>query len=140
MPAPPSTTTGGRRAGAGLGTGAGPRWGPGPGTATRRGDPARRGDPVLRGGPSRGCPWRADARGGPWRRPGRAPRLIRRSDPETYAVGLILRGRQTIVQNRREAPLGAGDLVVYSTSPPTRRSCGPSGRRRPPSSCRCPAP
>ncbi|WP_205380781.1 helix-turn-helix domain-containing protein [Streptomyces actuosus] len=48
----------------------------------------------------------------------RTPRLIRRSDPEMYAVGLILRGRQVIVQDRSEAPLGAGDLVVYSTSHP----------------------
>ncbi|MCW5253117.1 MULTISPECIES: helix-turn-helix domain-containing protein [unclassified Streptomyces] len=48
----------------------------------------------------------------------RTPRLIRRSDPEMYAVGLILSGRQIIVQNRCEAPLGAGDLVVYSTSHP----------------------
>jgi AraC-like DNA-binding protein len=35
-----------------------------------------------------------------------------------YAVGLILRGRQGIVQERREASLTAGDLVVYSTSRP----------------------
>lgn len=48
----------------------------------------------------------------------RTPRLIRQSDPEMYAVGLILRGRQVIVQERREAPLGVGDLVVYSTSHP----------------------
>ncbi|MGW7527961.1 AraC family transcriptional regulator [Streptomyces sp. NPDC054783] len=48
----------------------------------------------------------------------RTPQLIRQSDPEMYAVGLILRGQQAIVQNRCEAPLGAGDLVVYSTSRP----------------------
>ncbi|MFH9354839.1 helix-turn-helix domain-containing protein [Kitasatospora sp. NPDC017646] len=48
----------------------------------------------------------------------RTPRLIRQSDPEMYCVGLILRGQQVIVQDRCEAPLGAGDLVVYSTSHP----------------------
>ncbi|MGW3172655.1 AraC-like ligand-binding domain-containing protein [Streptomyces sp. NPDC001153] len=48
----------------------------------------------------------------------RTPQLIRQSDPEMYAVGLILRGQQGIVQGRCEAPLGAGDLVVYSTSRP----------------------
>jgi len=48
----------------------------------------------------------------------RTPRLIRRSDPEMYAVGLVLRGEQGILQNRRQASLGAGELVVYSTSRP----------------------
>ncbi|MEU8353116.1 helix-turn-helix domain-containing protein [Streptomyces sp. NPDC048845] len=48
----------------------------------------------------------------------RTPRLIRRSDPDMYAVGLILRGRQGITQERREASLATGDLVVYSTSRP----------------------
>ncbi|MBQ0985285.1 helix-turn-helix domain-containing protein [Streptomyces sp. F63] len=48
----------------------------------------------------------------------RTPHLIRRSDPEMYAIGLILRGEQAIVQDRREAPIGVGDLVVYSTSHP----------------------
>ncbi|MBG0857701.1 helix-turn-helix domain-containing protein [Streptomyces spinoverrucosus] len=48
----------------------------------------------------------------------RTPRLIRQSDPEMYAVGLILRGQQVMVQDGCEARLGAGDLVVYSTSRP----------------------
>ncbi|MFB7445108.1 helix-turn-helix domain-containing protein [Streptomyces mirabilis] len=48
----------------------------------------------------------------------RTPQLIRQSDPEMYAVGLILRGEQVILQDRCEAPLGVGDLVVYSTSHP----------------------
>ncbi|MDQ0780141.1 AraC-like DNA-binding protein [Streptomyces aurantiacus] len=48
----------------------------------------------------------------------RTPQLIRQSDPEMYAVGLILRGQQVITQDRCEAPLGEGDLVVYSTSHP----------------------
>ncbi|MBD3005162.1 MULTISPECIES: helix-turn-helix domain-containing protein [unclassified Streptomyces] len=48
----------------------------------------------------------------------RTPRLIRQSDPEMYAVGLIHRGHQVIHQERCEASLGAGDLVVYSTSHP----------------------
>ncbi|MEV8569362.1 helix-turn-helix domain-containing protein [Streptomyces sp. NPDC051322] len=48
----------------------------------------------------------------------RTARLIRRSDPEMYAVGLIVRGEQAIHQDQCEASLGAGDLVVYSTSHP----------------------
>lgn len=48
----------------------------------------------------------------------RTPRLIRRSDPGMYAVGLILGGDHVIVQDRRAAPLEPGDLVVYSTSRP----------------------
>ncbi|MER6531555.1 helix-turn-helix domain-containing protein [Streptomyces sp. NPDC001508] len=48
----------------------------------------------------------------------RTPRLIRQSDPEMYAVGLILRGEQVFIKDRCEAPLGVGDLVVYSTSHP----------------------
>jgi AraC-like DNA-binding protein len=48
----------------------------------------------------------------------RTPRLIRQSDPETYAVSLSRRGRQTISQDGVQAVLGAGDLVVYSTSRP----------------------
>jgi AraC-like DNA-binding protein len=48
----------------------------------------------------------------------RTPQLIRRSDPEMYAVGLILRGEQVIRQDRTQASLAQGDLVVYSTSRP----------------------
>ncbi|EPH41374.1 putative transcriptional activator NphR [Streptomyces aurantiacus JA 4570] len=60
----------------------------------------------------------------------RTPRLIRRSDPEMYAVGLILQGRQGILQERCEAACQAGDLVVYSTSHPFETvvdaQCGPA--------------
>ncbi|SFY51820.1 AraC-like ligand-binding domain-containing protein [Streptomyces sp. F-1] len=48
----------------------------------------------------------------------RTPRLIRRSDPEMYAVGLVLRGVQGILQAQCHASLDAGELVVYSTSHP----------------------
>jgi AraC-like DNA-binding protein len=51
-------------------------------------------------------------------RSSRTPKLIRRSDPDEYAVGLILRGRQGLVQDRREAAAGAGDLIMYSDSRP----------------------
>nr|WP_275548864.1 helix-turn-helix domain-containing protein [Streptomonospora sp. PA3] len=48
----------------------------------------------------------------------RTPALIRRSDPEMYAVALIRGGRQVIFQDGRESVLKPGDLVVYSTSHP----------------------
>ncbi|MEI5527924.1 helix-turn-helix domain-containing protein [Streptomyces brasiliscabiei] len=48
----------------------------------------------------------------------RTPRLIRRSDPAGYTVGLILRGSHGILQERREASLGAHELLVYSDSRP----------------------
>ncbi|MDQ0810752.1 AraC-like DNA-binding protein [Streptomyces sp. B3I7] len=50
----------------------------------------------------------------------RTPRLIRQSDPEMYAVGLIRRGRQIIARGRCESALETGDLVVYCTSRPYR--------------------
>jgi AraC-binding-like domain/Bacterial SH3 domain len=59
----------------------------------------------------------------------RTPRSIRRSDPEKYAVGLVLRGRQVIVQDGCETALGAGDLVVCSTSHPYT-AAAEGGRRR----------
>ncbi|MFD9883416.1 helix-turn-helix domain-containing protein [Streptomyces alboflavus] len=48
----------------------------------------------------------------------RTRQLIRRSDPEMYAVGLVVRGQQGILQERCEAACRAGDLVLYSTSHP----------------------
>ncbi len=48
----------------------------------------------------------------------RTPRLIRQSDPEMYAVGLIVSGQQAIAQARKHTPMRPGDLVVYSTSHP----------------------
>ncbi|WP_037252258.1 helix-turn-helix domain-containing protein [Kibdelosporangium aridum] len=48
----------------------------------------------------------------------RTPKLIRRFDPGVYAVGLILCGRQGIVQDEIQALPGAGDLLVYTDSRP----------------------
>lgn len=48
----------------------------------------------------------------------RTPKLIRRSDPELYAVGLILGGRQTVAQAEREAAPEPHNLVLYSTFKP----------------------
>jgi AraC-like DNA-binding protein len=48
----------------------------------------------------------------------RTPKLIRRSDPDLYSVGLILRGQQTIDQAGRETTPGVRDLVVYSSFRP----------------------
>ncbi|MFI0901565.1 helix-turn-helix domain-containing protein [Streptomyces sp. NPDC020983] len=50
----------------------------------------------------------------------RTPRLIRQADPEMYAVGLVVRGRQSIAQARTVSELGPQDLVVYTTSRPYR--------------------
>ncbi|GAA2277968.1 AraC family transcriptional regulator [Streptomyces ruber] len=57
------------------------------------------------------------------------PRPGRQSAPETYAVALVLRGRQGISQNGREASLGAGDLVLFSASRP--REAVVEARREP---------
>ncbi|MEV0678860.1 helix-turn-helix domain-containing protein [Actinosynnema sp. NPDC050436] len=46
----------------------------------------------------------------------RTARLIRRSDPEQYQVGVVLTGRQGIDQNRTCACLDAGQLVLYDSS------------------------
>ncbi|MBW4721320.1 helix-turn-helix domain-containing protein [Saccharothrix obliqua] len=48
----------------------------------------------------------------------RTPRLIRRSDPEQYQVGLIRTGRQGIEQNRTRDLIHPGELVVYDSSRP----------------------
>ncbi|MBE1604911.1 helix-turn-helix domain-containing protein [Actinopolymorpha pittospori] len=48
----------------------------------------------------------------------RTPRLIRQSDPESYAVTLVQRGHQGVEQVGRQALVGERDLVVYSTSLP----------------------
>jgi AraC-like DNA-binding protein len=48
----------------------------------------------------------------------RTPKLIRRSDPELYQVGLILRGDQGIAQVGRDASLRPSDLVLYDSSRP----------------------
>jgi hypothetical protein len=61
-----------------------------------------------------------------------------------YAVGLILNGAQAIAQARKHTPLGAGDLVLYSTSQPYEAAVNAPARhsrsgRRPASPRRTPA-
>lgn len=48
----------------------------------------------------------------------RTPRLIARSDPECYKVGVQLHGTCLLSQGDREATLGPGDLTIYETSRP----------------------
>jgi AraC-like DNA-binding protein len=46
----------------------------------------------------------------------RTPRRIRQSDPGLYQLSLTLGGRSGLSQERREAALAAGDLMLYDTS------------------------
>ncbi|GGV72979.1 AraC family transcriptional regulator [Streptomyces longisporoflavus] len=48
----------------------------------------------------------------------RTPKLIRRCDPEQYAVALTLRGRPMMDQAGRQTEPGVGNLMMYSTSWP----------------------
>ncbi|MFE2490097.1 hypothetical protein ACFXGR_44060 [Streptomyces mirabilis] len=48
----------------------------------------------------------------------RTPALIRRSDPELYHLALTLSGGQSISRCRRDALVGAGDLLLYDSSHP----------------------
>ncbi|MFJ6461513.1 helix-turn-helix domain-containing protein [Streptomyces sp. NPDC091387] len=48
----------------------------------------------------------------------RTQRLIRRSDPETYELVLVLDGAMGVSQSRRDIQLSAGDLTVWSSSRP----------------------
>ncbi|GLW12802.1 AraC family transcriptional regulator [Microtetraspora sp. NBRC 13810] len=48
----------------------------------------------------------------------RTPKLIRRSDPELYAIQLVTRGGQHLGQNNRVATLGANDLAMYCSFRP----------------------
>lgn len=61
----------------------------------------------------------------------RTPRLIRRSDPEVYMVGLNFRGRVEMSQARSGVNVCPGDLVVHESSRPfhtvTRPGDGLSG-------------
>ncbi|KOY54152.1 helix-turn-helix domain-containing protein [Streptomyces sp. XY332] len=55
----------------------------------------------------------------------RTDRLIRRSDPETYELTLILRGSMQVSQADRQARLAAGDFNLWSSSFPSgSRSAG----------------
>jgi AraC-like DNA-binding protein len=49
----------------------------------------------------------------------RTSALVRRSDPEQYGLALTLNGRQSISHRRRDASVGAGDLLLYDTSHPS---------------------
>ncbi|WP_454197781.1 AraC-like ligand-binding domain-containing protein [Nocardia sp. Marseille-Q1738] len=54
----------------------------------------------------------------------RTPKLIRKSDPESYQVSLVAEGETMIRQSGREAHLSAGQFTVLDTSRPfeSRRS------------------
>lgn len=54
----------------------------------------------------------------------RTPRLIRRSDPELYNLTFHQRGRAGAVHAGREIQLGAGDLMLSSTSLPLHTRMG----------------
>ncbi|MFJ9026737.1 helix-turn-helix domain-containing protein [Streptomyces sp. NPDC102259] len=55
----------------------------------------------------------------------RTSALVRRSDPELYHLALTLRGRQSISHCRRDASVGAGDLLLYDSSHPSDASAFP---------------
>lgn len=48
----------------------------------------------------------------------RTPSLIRRCDPEMYALDFTLHGTQLLSQWGRQVSLGSGDLVLYDSSRP----------------------
>lgn len=48
----------------------------------------------------------------------RTPKLIRRSDPEMFKLGCIVRGGGTITQEGRSLDFHVGDLKLYDTSRP----------------------
>ncbi|MFF2936290.1 AraC-like ligand-binding domain-containing protein [Streptomyces mirabilis] len=48
----------------------------------------------------------------------RTPALIRRSDPELYHLALTVSGGQSVSRCRRDALVGAGDLLLYDSSHP----------------------
>ncbi|MFJ3922247.1 helix-turn-helix domain-containing protein [Streptomyces sp. NPDC090022] len=50
----------------------------------------------------------------------RTDRLIRRSDPETYELTLLLSGSLQVAQAGRETALSAGDFNLWSSSLPSR--------------------
>ncbi|MEV0263890.1 helix-turn-helix domain-containing protein [Streptomyces sp. NPDC050617] len=47
---------------------------------------------------------------------------IRRSDPEHYTLGLLVRGQVNMAQDHRDTTLGPGNFVLHSTSRPLRTS------------------
>ncbi|WP_338930433.1 helix-turn-helix domain-containing protein [Streptomyces netropsis] len=48
----------------------------------------------------------------------RPAELVRRSDPETYELTLILGGEMRVAQERRETSLAAGDFAMWTSSRP----------------------
>ncbi|MFI1566867.1 helix-turn-helix domain-containing protein [Streptomyces sp. NPDC020490] len=59
----------------------------------------------------------------------RTPRLIRQSDPEQYQIAAVLSGEQGIEQQRRQAVLRSGDLVLYDSSRPFTATASADGTR-----------
>ncbi|MFI1170384.1 AraC-like ligand-binding domain-containing protein [Streptomyces melanogenes] len=59
----------------------------------------------------------------------RPARLVRRSDPETFELTLILEGAMHVAQGRNETHLGAGDFAMWTSSRPYsgRAGGGPGG-------------
>jgi AraC-like DNA-binding protein len=51
----------------------------------------------------------------------RTPRLIRRSDPEVYMIGVLVNGQMTFDQDDRQARLLPGDLALFDPSRPASR-------------------
>ncbi|MFG1914395.1 helix-turn-helix domain-containing protein [Micromonospora sp. NPDC048898] len=48
----------------------------------------------------------------------RTPKLIRQADPEVFKLGCMVRGAGMIVQDRRHAHFGVGELMLFDTSRP----------------------
>ncbi|MCX4821471.1 helix-turn-helix domain-containing protein [Streptomyces sp. NBC_01142] len=48
----------------------------------------------------------------------RPAQLVRRSDPQTFELTLILEGAMRVAQNRRETHLSAGDFAMWTSSRP----------------------
>ncbi|MFF0746932.1 helix-turn-helix domain-containing protein [Streptomyces sp. NPDC004111] len=62
----------------------------------------------------------------------RPAQLVRRSDPETYELALILDGSMHVAQERCETQLSAGDFAMWTSSRPYagRAVSGPAGASR----------
>ncbi|WP_166427719.1 hypothetical protein [Nonomuraea mesophila] len=60
----------------------------------------------------------------------RTPKLIRRSDPETFMVTCTVRGRVWGEQDGRHAELHVGDLSIRDSSHPSLTRMAPSERPR----------
>jgi AraC-like DNA-binding protein len=58
----------------------------------------------------------------------RTPRLIRAADPDLLSLGMLLRGRGTLDQHRRQALVPAGAFTVYRPARPYDIGMGTGGR------------